>query len=113
MSYDIELVDPVTGKVIELDEKHHMKGGTYAVGGTFEAHLNITWNYAPHYYRVLDEEKGIRVIYGMTGADAIPLLQKDDVDADYWKSTEGNAKRPLLQLIALAKMRPDGIFQGD
>jgi len=119
MSYDIKLVDPVTKEVIELDEKHHMRGGTYAVGGTTAAHLNITWNYAPHYYRVLDQEKGIRVIYGMTGAEAIPLLQKaadalkDDVDADYWKSTEGNAKRPLLQLIALAKMRPDGIFQGD
>jgi len=118
MSYDIELVDPVAGKVIELDEKHHMRGGTYAMGGTRELHLNITWNYSNHYYRIFGE-KGIRTIYGMTGADAIPLLQAaadklgDDVSEDYWKATEGNAKRALLQLIAMAKMRPDGVFQGD
>ena len=37
----------------------------------------------------------------------------DDIDPDYWTPTEGNAKRPLLQLIAMAKMRPDGIWDGD
>ena len=34
MSYDIELIDPVTKESIELDEPHHMRGGTYALGGT-------------------------------------------------------------------------------
>lgn len=52
MSYDISLTDPVTGETLELDTPHHMRGGTYAVGGTTEAHLNVTWNYAKHYYRV-------------------------------------------------------------
>ena len=118
MSYDIDMVDPVTKQVIELDEPHQMKGGTYAVGGTREASLNVTYNYSAHYYRVLGE-KGIRTIYGMTGADAIPVLEKaadalkDDVHEDYWEPTEGNAKRALKQLIALAKLRPDGIFEGD
>ena len=55
----------------------------------------------------------------MTGAESIPVLEKaaaalgDDVDPDYWTATEGNAKRPLLQLIAMAKMRPDGVWDGD
>ena len=35
------------------------------------------------------------------------------VDDDYWKSTEGNAKRSLIQLLTLAKLRPDGIWDGD
>ena len=52
MSYDISLTDPVTGETLQLDAPHHMRGGTYAVGGTTEAHLNVTWNYATHYYRV-------------------------------------------------------------
>ena len=118
MSYDIKLVDPITGMVLELDAPHHMRGGTYAVGGTTDAHLNVTYNYYDHYKKTFGE-KGIRSIYGMTGADSLPILQKaisglgDDVDSDYWKPTEGNAKRALVQLMALAKMRPDGVWSGD
>lgn len=116
MSYDISLLDPVTKEVIEFDEPHQMKGGTYAWGGTKEAWLNVTYNYAKHYSGF--GENGIRTIDGMTGADSIPLLEKianslrNDVDEnDYWNATEGNAKRALLQLVALAKMRPDGIWE--
>jgi hypothetical protein len=118
MSYDIDLVDPITKKVLLLDENHHMTGGTYAVGGTRECCLNITYNYSGHYYRLMGE-KGIRTIYGMTGAESIPVLETaaealgDDVSDDYWEPTEGNAKRAVLQLIALAKMRPDGVWAGD
>ena len=120
MSYDISLTDPVTHEVLLLDEPHFIRGGTYAVGGTREMWLNITYNYADVFYRpdVLGE-KGIRTIYGMSGADSIPLLQaaiavlNDDVSDDYWEATEGNAKRALLQLLALAKMRPDGVWDGD
>jgi hypothetical protein len=117
MSYDIRLIDPVTCNPLELDEPHHMRGGTYAVGGTRFAELNITYNYAKHFDGFGTE--GIRTIYGMTGAESIPHLERvisslgDDVDADYWKPTEGNAKRALSQLLALAKMRPDGIWEGD
>ena len=32
---------------------------------------------------------------------------------DYWKSTAGNAVSPLYKLIAMAKMRPDGVWGGD
>lgn len=118
MSYDIYLNDPVTGEVIELDTPHHMRGGTYCVGGEIRAHLNVTYNYATHFTRVLGVG-GIRSIYGITGASSIATLKRaanmlsDDVDEDYWKPTEGNAKRALLQLVALAEMRPDGIWSGD
>jgi hypothetical protein len=118
MSYDIYLNDPVTGCTIELDEPLQMRGGTYKIGGTTEAWLNVTYNYAKHYLRVMGE-KGIRTIYGMTGAESIPVLKAaidelgDDVDPDYWKPTEGNAKRALCSLLALAQMRPDGVWDGD
>jgi hypothetical protein len=35
------------------------------------------------------------------------------VHEDYWEATEGNAKRALLQLMALSRMRPDGVWDGD
>lgn len=118
MSYDINLCDPVTHDVLELDDPHVMRGGNYCVGGTTECWLNITYNYAPIFRRVLGE-KGIRTIYGMTGAESIPLLEAaasrlaDDATGNYWDATDGNAKRALLQLVALAKLRPDGVWDGD
>jgi len=32
---------------------------------------------------------------------------------DYWRDTAANAIKPLKQLIVFAKMRPDGIWEGD
>ena len=118
MSYDIELVHPVNGETLKLDSNHHMRGGTYCVGGTDEARLNVTYNYYKHFIRVLGD-KGIRTIYGMSGVDSIPVLSNavsqlaDDVSDNYWEPTEGNAKASLIQLLTLAKMRPDGIWNGD
>lgn len=47
MSYDVELRDALTGKTLQTDIPHFMRGGTYAVGGTHELWLNITFNYGP------------------------------------------------------------------
>lgn len=120
MSYDITLNDPVTKKVIELNEPHFRRGGTYAVGGTKELWLNITYNYSAIFCRPdVFGKGGIRSIYGMTGAESIPILKKanevlaDDIDPDYWKATEGNVKKSLCQLLSMAQMRPDGIWDGD
>lgn len=118
MSYDIYLCDPITKEVLELTEPHYMYGGTYQVGGTTRLHINITYNYSRFYKRILGQE-GIRLIYGQLAVDTIPLLEQcvsqlgDDVTDNYWDPTEGNAKAALLQLLALAKMRPDGRWKGD
>lgn len=118
MSYDIDLVDPVMKEVLVLDAPHQMKGGTYCVGGTSRASLNITYNYAKHFIRVLGEG-GIRSIYGKTAVETIPILETaisqlgDDASEDYWAATEGNAKRALIQLLTLARLRPDGVWSGD
>jgi len=118
MSYDMRLVDPVTGERLTTDEPHHIRGGTYCVGGTTELRHNITYNYSKHYYRIMGED-GIRTIYGKTGAECIPILKAaidalgDDVSDNYWEATEGNAKRALCGLLALSQMRPDGVWEGD
>lgn len=102
MSYDISLCDPVTHKPLKADDTHFVAGGTRSIGGTKELWLNITYNYGKHFRR--DDvfgSNGIRSIYGKTGAESIPMLEKaisalgDDVDdSDYWNATEGNAKLP-------------------
>lgn len=117
MSYDMRLLDPVTRKPILFDQPHEVRGGTYAAGGTNEAWLNVTYNYARHFKRI--GRKGIRTIYGTTGAQSIPTLKKaaetlgDDASENYWEPTEGNAKRALLGLLAFAQIRPDGVWSGD
>jgi hypothetical protein len=119
MSYDIDLKDPVSKQVIRLDQPHFMHGGTFCLSGTTELSLNITYNYAPHFYRLIDEKEGIRFIYGKTALETLPILEKaisqlsDDVNDNYWESTEGNAKQALIQLKTMAQMRPDGIWDGD
>ncbi len=118
MSYDIYLTDPQTKQTILFNEKHCIIGGTYALGGTNEAWLNVTYNYAEHFVRVLGD-KGIRSIYGLTGKQSMPILEKaisglkDNVNSDYWKPTEGNAKQALINLSTLAMMAPHGIWKGD
>ena len=119
MSYDIYLHDPVSKQPIEFDFQHDFQGGTYRLGGCREAWLNVTYNYSAHYRRAFNNDKGIRTIYGMSGAESIPVLEAaasqlgDEISQDYWEATEGNAKRPLLQLAAMARVRPDGIWDGD
>jgi hypothetical protein len=118
MSYDLGLCDPVSGEVLELDAPHRMRGGTYAIGWTSHAELNVTYNYSTHFHRVLGEG-GIRSLYGQTGAATLPMLRAaaaqldTNVSDDYWEPTEGNARRALLQLAALAELRPDGVWRGD
>lgn len=140
MSYDIYLRNRVTKETVHFDTPHQMAGGTYAVGGTTEAWLNITYNYAQWYYKdgVFpnngEDNSGIRSIYGLSGADSIPVLEhaiktlesmtedlseeeiqeyKDRGAGSYWTPTRANAIRPLYQLLAMAKMRPDAEWSGD
>lgn len=77
MSYDISLVDPVTRETLTMDAPHQMRGGTYAIGGTDEMWVNITYNYARWYYKdYAFGENGIRSIYGLSGAESIPVLKR-------------------------------------
>lgn len=126
MSYDIDLLDPITRNVIEIKDAHFLRGGTYKMGGSTELSLNVTYNYSQFLHQVIqpestpsEDKSGIRSIYGMTALEAIPILEtaisnlKDDVVDDYWQPTEGNTKRALNNLLTMCKMRPDAIIDGD
>ena len=116
MSYDIYFTDPVSRKTIELNDVHFMRGGTYAVGGTKDLHFNITYNYARNYAK---HNFSIEDLIDKTALEAIPELKRviallgDDVSDDYWEATDGNAKRALISLLTMAKMRPDAVIEVD
>ncbi len=117
MSYNIRLQNEA-GEICKFKTRQNLDGDTYQLGGTEEARFNITYNYAGHFYHVMGE-KGIRTIYGIKALDSIPFLAnaaralRNDVDDDYWKPTEGNARRAILTLINMASQCPDGIWSGD
>jgi hypothetical protein len=120
VSYDIYLRHADSPDPIEFMERHQLTGGTYQIGGTTRAWLNVTYNYSQHFRRVLDPEVGIRVLYGKTVSETLPLIATaitalgQDVDDDYWKATEGNARAALLDLFALAARVPaDAVWDGD
>ena len=113
MSYDVDFCDPVSKKVIELDDLHFMRGGTYAIGGTKELTLNITYNYSENYSK---HNFSINDLDGKTALDVIPELERviallgDDVSDNYWDATDGNAKKALIQLLTMCRMRPDALI---
>jgi len=114
MSYDVYLCDPVSREVLHAESPHLIYGGTYVMGGTTKPWLNITYNYAKPYDA---HHFSIRDLDGKNALDMLPEVERviselgDDVDADYWNPTEGNAKRALVQLRTLMKMRPDAVIE--
>jgi len=117
VSYDISLNCPACGRPVLVES--HEEGGTYVLGGTMSAELNVTYNYSPFFHKALDVEEGIRWLYGKTGRETSErLLKAVDAlgtvrDADYWKATPGNAGRALSILYVWATKHPDAVFEGD
>ena len=120
MSYYISLMRE--GNVCQVNT--HQEGGVIALGGSTDASINITYNYAFFFYNFLDKRKGIRWLYGKTAQETIPRLEKaigrltgwlgDGVyEQDYWAPTFGNAKHALEVLLGWAKQNPHGVWEGD
>ena len=121
---------------------YHPKTGTFTPALNTEAHLNVTYNYGGYYKEVYEKGirqiyglsgvDSISILENMI-ATITDKYKKDDVwtstkrtkvicyneegnegdTSDYWMATAANAIRPLHQLIVLAKMRPDCIWDGD
>lgn len=107
MSYDVSLEHPKTGKYAEVEL--FSEGGTYAVGGSREASLNVTYNYCRHYeFKTLNHMPASETIKSLK--DAVEKLgtQKDN---DYWNSTPGNCGHACNILLVWAEQYPDYIWR--
>ena len=115
MSWDVKIIDK-EGKIVRLSKKH-TEGGTYQLGGTDRAELNVTYNYSEHFTEVLG--CNFRELDGKTVKEVIPILEKavkklgDNPDKDYWKATKGNAGHALTVLLDMVKEAYDMIFSND
>lgn len=116
MSWDITLVDK-TDECVKVAS--HEEGGTFVVGGTERAELNITYNYGARYREALDTEQNdiLHVILdGKTGNETLITLAKIitalgiDRSNDYWEPTSGNAGYAALILFLWAAQYPDATW---
>lgn len=112
MSFEVSIADPDTGEELSLPQVHHLKGGTYAEGGTSRAWLNVTFNYDSKLRNVWGH--GLRELDGMSVPEAIPKLERavqelgTEREEDYWKSTPGNAGAAMRDLLKIAAQLPEG-----
>jgi hypothetical protein len=95
-------------------------GGTYCLNDDFcEAWLNITYNYSGIFtkhglsiIKLEKKERSIRILEGKTASECVKILTSvipklgNDTDPDYWKATEGNAKRSLINLLMITVSVP-------
>jgi len=111
MSYDARLAYGDETARVPL----HSEGGTYALGGSYCAELNVTYNYGP----ILDAHLtgGLRGLNGEFACHTIFELGNAVIalgvvrDPDYWACTEGNVGHALNVLLGWARLHPDAVWE--
>jgi hypothetical protein len=113
MSYDVKFCQGELPCKLPFPPPH---GGTFCLDDDYhEAWLNITYNYSKIYYKyglsigkLEKPERGVRVLEGKSASQCVRILTSvipqlgNETDSDYWKPTEGNAKRALVNLLSIA-----------
>jgi len=100
MSWDLYVRDDEG--VVQVDK--HEEGGTFVLGGSKDAELNITYNYSNIF--------AFRTLNGKTCEDCIEWLESlikilgTDRDEDYWESTEGNVGYCLSVILSWCQQHP-------
>jgi len=107
MSWWISLEHPETEECAEVEK--FTAGGTYAIGGTDEATLNVTYNYGKHYdFKALNGLIAEKTIKSLEATVEELGTQKDD---DYWASTPGNCGWTCQILLGWAKQHPTYVWR--
>jgi len=113
MSWNVYLV----GDEGVVEVENFTDGGTYAIGGTDRAELNITYNYGVRFREAwdgvglkeaLNDRRAGDVVVALDLAVAHLGIEPDD---DYWEPTAGNAGRALARLSEWAHQHPDAVFE--
>ena len=116
MGYSIKLVgddgEPVSVML-------HQEGSVFAIDGTTDAVIDITYNYAKYFKEEINERDGIRWLYGKHAHECKDVLEAAVEklgtlrSADYWEQTPGNAGDVLYVLLKWSRQYPYAIFMGD
>ena len=102
----------ITYKTDKQLEEPHYEGGSYALNGTYDCSLNVTWNYNNFF--------DFSSLHGKKGKEVLPELKafsekyKDcKPSSNYWDSTPGNAKVAIDRLISFVELDLDAEFYVD
>lgn len=101
MSWDLYIRD--NDGVVQVDK--HEEGGTFVLGGSKDAELNITYNYS----KIFAFKK---ILNGKTCEDCIEWLESliktlgTERDEDGWEPTEGNVGYCLSIILSWCKQHP-------
>ncbi len=107
-----EAVEHFRRQKVHLAQKHYITGGMFAVGGTDDPWLHVTFNYAEAFCKFLGGD-GINDFHDRPVRETLPKLieavsnMHGEPDDDYWKPTEGNARAALMNMIQLACLSPE------
>lgn len=108
MSWWIYLNNPETGATYDVEA--HTEGGTYAVNGTPNTEVNVTYNYGCMF--------AFRDLHGKTARETLPVMagfleawgHLKPYKADYWAPTPGNVAQAVRLLRDWAVAFPDGVW---
>ena len=107
MSFDVSVIDHTTDEPRKFPVTHHKKGGTYRLGGSYLAELNVAYNYSHFYiealghsFRELDGQRVRDSMLKMRQAVSKLGTKKHD---NYWKATRGNAGAALNDLVEICE----------
>jgi hypothetical protein len=110
MSWWISLNDENGYKTVESFEG----GGTYALGGSDEAALNVTYNYS-EVTNLIDFN--FKNLDGRTAEDTIDELTRvvdtlgTHIFENYWAPTPGNAGAAAAILLSWAQQHPKAVWR--
>jgi hypothetical protein len=114
VGYNVRLVNAETGETVKVDK--HTEGGQYAIGGSEEADLYVTYNYS-EIYRLVNFH--LRDLEGCCGSDSVEILERvveklgTKRFEDYWAPTLGNAGYAASVLLSWARLYPDAVWKVD
>lgn len=113
MGIDLTLMQD--GKAVQVEPFQY--GSVYALGGTSEADIAITYNYSRVYNEIVPDWPGmIRFFNGKRAGDMIPTMRMiverlgTERDPDYWAPTPGNAGYVMNMLLGWAEQYPDAVW---
>lgn len=120
MGYCLEIIDPKTAKVIEVNKPHGIYGSIYCNEET-ELVLNITYNYCKLFKELFGEE-GIYILHEKTSIECMNLVQNaiqkcveiyevinfNNLDTNYWDATPSNVYKALISIFNLLTLGPYG-----
>ena len=103
-----ESIPMLKDMIVRIEERYKKNGewiSTKREKKRYYDEFGVEISHSDAFSKALHDE----VVY----SDSYEVEVNEGPDTDYWEPTAANAISPLYKLIALAQIRPDGVWDGD